>query len=355
LAIGSIGVFCIGLAAAEGLLRLTHPIQAEPSDGFESLHRYSEVYGWELSPGARQFWDDHWMSVNQKGFRGPEPRRSPSGAPRVVMLGDSVTFGTYVGDGETFSDRLAEAGGFEVLNLGVQGYGLGQSLLRLEREGLAYQPQVVVFNICLANDFADIMLPAFLYDARHPKPYFRLLDGRLRLHDEHLQLSVRERLGRTAWSRSLLVRHAAARLSRPREDERPDPAEHWVARRNRALRDERAALELGLALLARARAASEAAGAAFVVAIHPDKDAFKNGSSWSDALRGAPQLAGVEVIDLGQQYQDAGLRGRDLLLDAIGHLTPQGHRRAAELLAAPLQRALARSVARVGIQPTTRG
>ncbi len=129
LALASVATAIVGLAAAEGLLRLADPgyVVRRPSASLDRLHRYSEVYGWELKPGARQKHDDHWVSINRRGLRGTEIPDEPTvGRRRVLLLGDSITFGTYVGDGETFSDRLAEQG-FETANLAVQGYGLGQS------------------------------------------------------------------------------------------------------------------------------------------------------------------------------------------------------------------------------------
>ncbi len=227
--------------------------------------------------------------------------------------------------------------------------------MKLEREGLALRPDVVVINVCLANDFADIMLPAFLYDARHPKPYFALHGSRLTLHDEHLRLGLARRTGRVLVEHSHLFSRAVAAFAPAPDEAAAERARgDWVARRREALRDERAALTLGLAILSRMRATVDAQGAAFVVVLHPDRDAFKHGSTWIDALQRATQLAGVTVIDMGREYQRAGLRGRDLLVDSIGHLSPQGHRRAAALLAGPL-RASPRTVRASGPSTPTRG
>lgn len=350
LACASVLLVVLTLAGAEGVLRLAAPdyLERRPALSLDRLHRYSEVYGWELRPGARQREDDHWTTVNAHGYRGREvAARSPSGRARVLMLGDSITFGTYVGDGETFADRLDQSAGIEVVNLAVQGYGFGQSLLKLEHEGLAYRPDVVVLNVCLANDFADTVLPTFLYDARHPKPYFRLENGRLALHDEHVRLSLLARVSRQLREGSHLYNRVADLIdstaqAAPVENE---PGE-WVTRRREALRDEAAALELGLSVVARMRAVAEAHGAEFVVVLHPDKAALKHGSGWIDAFYAEPELAGVTVVDLGREYRRAGLRGSDLMLDGIGHLTPEGHRQAATLLGATLRHAAGEALAR---------
>lgn len=349
LACASLATVPLALVAAEGVLRLTSPtyLEQRPTLSLDNLHRYSEVYGWELRPGARQVQDDHWTTINAHGYRGRDVAARPElGRTRVVMLGDSITFGTYVGDGEVFSDRLAESGSLEIVNLAVQGYGLGQSLLKLEHEGLAYAPHVVVLNVCLANDFADTMLASFLYDARHPKPFFRLEGERLVLHDKHVRLSPLARLGRRLHERSHLYNRVLD-WTAPAPAAPDDQAEGaWVARRNAALRDARAARDLSLRIVARMRALAESHGAAFVVVLHPDKDTFKHGSEWSDAFYAAPALSGVTIVNLAREYRRAGLRGSELMLDGIGHLSPDGHRHVAALLRAPLQRAAGQAVAR---------
>lgn len=331
-------VACV--AAAEGVLRHAAPdyLEGRAALSIDRLHRYSEVYGWELRPGARQRENEHWTTVNGLGYRGREVGAQPAaGRARVVMLGDSIAFGTYVGDGETFADQLDAGTRLEIVNLAVQGYGFGQNLLKLEREGLAYRPDVVVLNVCLANDFADSMLPSFLYDARHPKPYFRIEDGRLVLHDEHLRLGTLARIGRRLHERSHLYNRVLDWLA-PAADAAPGgaPAGAWVTRRNEALRDEAAARTLGLRLVARMRAAAETHGATFVVVLHPDKEAFRNGSTWIEAFYAEPELAGLTIVDMGREYRRAGLAWADLMRDGLGHLNPAGHRHAAAILGGTL-------------------
>lgn len=335
LAGGSLLACVAFLTLAELGLRLAEPsyLDERPAVAIDRLHRYSERYGWELKPGAHQLDDGKPVSVNALGYRGqPLPSRPASGHQRVVMLGDSVTFGTYVSDGQTFADVLqARDNGLEIVNLAVQGYGLGQELIRLEREGLSYQPDVVVANVCLANDFADIMLPVFLYDGVRPTPYYRIEDGRLVLHDEHLRLGPVRRLGVALHERShLFNRLLALGPAAPPPPESAPGA--WVERRARALADAQQAVRLGRALLGRMRAVSEQAGARFVVALHPDKATFKSGSEWVEALVAAPDLQGVTLLDLRREYRERGLRFGDLTVDGIGHLSAAGHHAAATIL-----------------------
>ena len=175
LAVASALAVLLAAGAAELALRVARPAFLRHSR-VEHPHVYSEVYGWALRPRSRYVGrDGETITVNAGGYRGLLHSDLPApGATRVVMLGDSITFGTGVGDQETFSHLLDALPGLEVLNLGVDGYGTDQELIRLEREGLARHPHVVILNFCVRNDYFDNALPVALYDGRSPKPYFTL-------------------------------------------------------------------------------------------------------------------------------------------------------------------------------------
>jgi hypothetical protein len=281
------------------------------------------------------------ISINAQGYRGrPVAARPPQGVKRVVLLGDSLAFGSDVSDDQTFAHLLdAPQAGLEIVNLAVQGYGLDQDLLRLEREGLAYAPQLVVLNVCLDNDLADIGLPHFLYDGLHPKPYFRLEDGRLVLHTEGLARSSWARLGDTLRRRSVLYAWLSQRAAAARAGpaaERDD--EHWTERKSRALSDPQQVRELGVQLILRMREVTTRHGAGFLVVLHPDKASFRGGSLWIDTLLGSAALEGIDVLDLRQAYLARDARWQDISLDTIGHLSPAGHRLAASILSEALRR-----------------
>jgi hypothetical protein len=107
------------------------------------------------------------------------PYEKPAGVRRVLVLGDSFTFGQDVSDDETYCHQLERLlPGAEVLNLGVHGYGHDQMLLYLQEEGAKYRP--------------DVVLLGFLYDDMernlvgfrdYAKPRFEQRDGRLELRN----------------------------------------------------------------------------------------------------------------------------------------------------------------------------
>lgn len=323
LAAGSVLAVLLVLGMAEAALRARGPVRAS---GLLALHRYSEVYGWEPRPGVHLMQSGKSVSVNRAGYRGREASRQGDGREtRVLLLGDSITFGLEVGDHETFAHRLDLEDGFEVVNLAVDGYGPDQSLLKLEREGLGFRPDVVIMNVCLENDFADALSPTFLYDGAHPKPYFRLGGGDLVLHDAHLRLGPRHRLGLALRERSLLGVVAAAL------DRRPGAPPHWLDRRE-ALVQSPQAEALTLALVGRMGVLARDRGAEFLVALHPGRDSFRRRSHWTKAFIGARALAGARVVEMREEYLARGLEAGALVMDHVGHLTPEGHRAAAEIL-----------------------
>ena len=321
----------LGLLAIVGLEGCARMLPRPASSDLERLHRYSEVYGWEPRPGARVEAGDRLTTINSLGFRGREVAPRPE-VMRVMLVGDSIAFGIGVADHETFASRL-DGQGLEVVNLAVEGYGPEQSLLRLEREGLALAPDVVVMNLCLDNDFADAGLPRFLYDGVHRKPLFRLESGRLVEQDAHLRLTAAQRFGLGLRESSRLVELLGAAVSRGH-----GASEHWLDRKQRALRDRDRAIDLVAALLARMRDVAEAVGAEFLVVVHPDELGFRRRSRWVNSLRRSPWLAGVSLVDMRERYRARGLRFSDVALDAVGHLSARGHREAAEVLRQELLR-----------------
>jgi lysophospholipase L1-like esterase len=72
----------------------------------------------------------------------------PHGVFRVLVTGDSYTYGAEVGDDDTYPRRLEmllPAG--EVVNFGVRAYGIDQVALKYLKYGRAYRPDLLVIAI----------------------------------------------------------------------------------------------------------------------------------------------------------------------------------------------------------------
>jgi hypothetical protein len=139
--------------------------------------------GWALRPGIREMtaFGDRVLNSNSRGLRGRTEyayAKAP-GVRRVLVFGDSFTFGEDVSDDETYAHFLQQRlPGVEVLNFGVHGYGHDQMLLYLQEEGLRYRPDVVVLGFLY--DDMDRNLLGF---RDYAKPRFELGGGGLQLHN----------------------------------------------------------------------------------------------------------------------------------------------------------------------------
>jgi hypothetical protein len=233
-------------------------------------------------------------AARRLGYRGREGAAArTAGRPRVVMLGDSITFGYGVRDGETFSAVMESlAPPLEVVNLGVQGYGTDQELLKLEREGLAYAPDVVVLNVCLANDLLDNAAARPIYDGVYPKPYFRLEEGRLVEVADHVALSPPRRLALRLSQRSALFNALLDLVHVDRARYQRELAGRMEAEPGEP------AFAVTFALVRRMDELTRARGARFVALLYPSLRDFIRPSRRAQRFLEAPELRGVSVVDL---------------------------------------------------------
>jgi lysophospholipase L1-like esterase len=136
------------------------------------LHAFDPDAGWTCHPGtdlryAQPGSFDVRVQCNSRGLRDTEhDYQKPVGTRRIVVLGDSFVWGYGVEMEEMFSKQLERKLGeldgsgdgsdarWETINLGVNGYSTVQELVRLETEGLRYQPDWVVLMFC-HNDLED--------------------------------------------------------------------------------------------------------------------------------------------------------------------------------------------------------
>ena len=119
------------------------------------------------------------LNTNSKGFRGKKdsPYTKNKEKLRILILGDSFTFGDEVSDDETYSYYLQEMlPNTEVINMGVHGYGHDQMLILLKEEGVKYAPDIVILGF-LALDMSRNLLEFRDY----AKPRFFLQGGELKL------------------------------------------------------------------------------------------------------------------------------------------------------------------------------
>ncbi len=183
------------LAATEVVLRFTyHP------ENLGTVIHYDSLLGWSLVPGATFVSNDphrglHYrMDINSIGLREDEVEiPKPRGRKRVLVIGDSIAFGSGVEAGERFSDLLKHHlhGDVDVVNAGVPGWGNDQELLFYERDLRRLEPDVVVLQFTGNNDVVNNELRGPLIESG-TKPRFRCSDGALTLEPAEPAVVVQE-------------------------------------------------------------------------------------------------------------------------------------------------------------------
>lgn len=106
------------------------------------------------------------ISINDSGLRGQAPAVNSDGVSRILVLGDSLSFGFGVEEDETFSVVLERClngigqGSYEVLNAGVPGYGTIDQLNFLRSRGAGLAPDLVILQFLSDNDLDENRYPA---------------------------------------------------------------------------------------------------------------------------------------------------------------------------------------------------
>lgn len=373
------------LAVGEVALRLLRP----PSDDFWQPH---PVLGQAHRPGKsgvhRRSCYAAPVTINAWGFRGPEwTAASPPGISRIVVLGDSTTEAFQVPFAATFTRLLEqqlnqEAHGqrYEVLNLGVSGYGTGQNYLNLVHHGFRFEPKLVLLEFSVVTDVRD---DSQLLEGRHDKPYFRLDGDRLILQPfayppryHALKSAIRAlqlyqffgaRLATHDWSRRALILFGLTEPLSPEMESEvrrgsagvfPSVFTVYARQYSPAWKE---AWDLTSTLLGRLQAETQARGVRLLVfgiphsveimdparveAKYPGFQVSHDVEHPHRMLAAAARRHGFRYVSLDPAFR-AGLRRGfeidDLYLPCDGHLTPTAHRLVAEALFSELRPWLAR-------------
>jgi lysophospholipase L1-like esterase len=122
------------------------------------------VLDWRYVPNSEVHFGKLTFRYNNAGFRDVDHEvEKPPGVRRVVVVGDSVSEGVGVETDHVFArvlqSRLGQ--GHEVINIATSGLNTPQEVHLLEREGLKYQPDLVILNLVLNDaDFASSLAGA---------------------------------------------------------------------------------------------------------------------------------------------------------------------------------------------------
>lgn len=195
-------VFLFGLF--EGLARLTYSnpkisgrlwvnenlswrrswVQRHQNTGKEiyyTFDTYDPLKGWLSKPNLRDMkvFKNKVLNTNSKGIRGKTEYSYSKDQDkiRILVIGDSYTFGEEVSDNETYSHYLQEMiPNSEVINLGIHGYGHDQMLIFLKEEGIKYRPDIIILGFIYPD-----MKRNMVNFRDYAKPKYNLRGKKLRL------------------------------------------------------------------------------------------------------------------------------------------------------------------------------
>jgi GDSL-like Lipase/Acylhydrolase family len=120
------------------------------------------------------------INYDARSYRiGPALPKDEAAQPPVVALGDSYTHGDEVADGETWPAQLQAILQRPVVNAGVTGYGIDQTVLRAERAVAEVKPAAMVIGF-IPDDLRRAEMRRVWGTE---KPYFTLDGSELKLHD----------------------------------------------------------------------------------------------------------------------------------------------------------------------------
>lgn len=146
-----------------------------------SIIHYDPLLGWAPRPGSAS--ENGKYEYNSDAIRTDHRDLVVSKVPaqgvlRIAIFGDSFVHGDDVPFEDTwgyFLERNLKKAGIdaEVLNFGVGGYGMDQSLLRWREIGYLYEPQIVIFGLQLDNIMRNGNLARPLYFPNTEIPFFK--------------------------------------------------------------------------------------------------------------------------------------------------------------------------------------
>lgn len=139
--------------------------------------------GWRMRPRHEFKWiiAGSWDTYrsNAQGFRGQADFTLRTQKQKIVLVGDSFTFGTGVEYAETYGALIeAQLHSSVIYNLAMPGFGIDQMWMSVRHQALPMRPSLVIVGF--VDDNFDRSLTAYRSGEGFTKPTFTLEDGGLR-------------------------------------------------------------------------------------------------------------------------------------------------------------------------------
>jgi hypothetical protein len=287
---------------------------------------------------------NRWWRSNNIGARSASPtaKAVPKGKRRVLVFGDSFTNCSRVSQEEAWPHHLnAKGSGVEFVNLGVDGYSMGQCLLRYERvRTKADHDAVMLVFVPTEDPWREVNVYRGLagWQASPPMPRFIIKGGILELVRSPYASyeEFREDNSPVLSSRFIAHERAYDRFYFRTKHESPPLvgwsvlynllARAWYRSAETALAEgmlspDSEAVSISLAVIRRMRQTAEQEGRRFVLVLLPqpeDVERYRSDASFRasyDGLRSAAGQGGLVVMDLMGELLKASPddldRGRD--------------------------------------------
>lgn len=292
-----------------------------------------EVQDIPIRTNGTGFWDDEFVG------RGEEELR-------IVLLGDSFTWGTGVFEDERFGNLLEELEpGWECMNFGLPAYGTDQALLVWRHVASGFAPDLVVLTMH-RSDYVDNMREILW---GRPKPYFMMSES------DALELQNSPVVDFNFWDTGIFHRAAPLYEASFRQPEtRRSRVAHWLVTRSRLVRtswnairairagaagpppppptevapSQETEIQLLTALVRQLQAEVESAGGRLLVQMAGEMDArFQAQMRIFDD-------EGIAYLDITTEplLEETGIEPDELYFESHAHWTPGGQQGVAALL-----------------------
>lgn len=111
----------------------------------QNMHRPHPTRGWTPIPNFSSQDRGDTYTTNQQGYRALTDYKPNPNQYTILIVGDSFTFGAEIDDAYVWPTLLQKQHSrFNVINLGVNGYGLDQMYITLKETITKYKPDLVI-------------------------------------------------------------------------------------------------------------------------------------------------------------------------------------------------------------------
>ena len=135
---------------------------------------YDEALGWTVGRDRSGANGLHLSSAEGlRAARRGAVLAGPKTKPRIAIAGDSFVFAEEVAFEDSWGHLLeANSGGkFEVLNFGVPGYSIDQAYLKVKKDVLAWQPDIIILGFPLSDFYRTVTVYPFISSPHWSMPF----------------------------------------------------------------------------------------------------------------------------------------------------------------------------------------